>query len=99
MSRWAARSRVPLVTMAQRESGSEASKPSGSGKDPDVEGIGNFAPLQIAEFGFGIELGREQANRVDGAASVGGVRGLGRVESVAGCPNRARPGSLRRCCQ
>ena len=84
--------------MAQREAAA-SQQADGSGKDADVEGIGNFATLEIAEFGFGIELGREQANRVDGAASVSGVSGLGGIESVAGSPNRARPGSLRRCCQ
>ena len=81
-----ARSRVPLVTMAQRCGGRDSEQAGGSGKDDDVMRIGDFAALQVAELGFGVELGREQANRVDGAASVGGVGGLRGIEAVADAP-------------
>jgi hypothetical protein len=61
---------------ARRQRGKQTD---GSREDGDVIGVCDLTTLQIPELGFGIEMGREQPNRVDGAASVGGMGGFVRI--------------------
>ena len=63
-----------------------ASRRAAPAKAIDVVRVGDLAALQVAQLGLGVELRRQQPNRVDGAASVRGVGGLGGIESVADAP-------------